>query len=144
MGEGNVFSLSVHTSTGKGYPHPANGCGGGPHPRSGGLLHLRSGPGSTLIPSVDGGGYSHLRSGWGAGGLPLSQVRTGLPPSAGYPPLAGWGTLIRRVGYPPVQVADQDGGYPNWNSIACTCYAAGGMPLGFSQEDFLSNLFYFC
>ena len=36
------------------------------------------------------------------------------------------------------QVPGQDwGGTPNWNSIACTCYAAGGMPLAFTQEDFL-------
>ena len=28
-------------------------------------------------------------------------------------------------------------GYPNQNSIACTCYAAGGIPLSFTQEDFL-------
>ena len=28
-------------------------------------------------------------------------------------------------------------GTPNQNSIACTCYAAGGMPSAFMQEDFL-------
>ena len=62
-------------------------------------------------------------------------------------------------GYPPVQVKSQDGGggrgqaggvlpvqvrsrggYPYRNSIACTCYAAGGMPLAFTQGDFLVQI----
>ena len=47
-------------------------------------------------------------------------------------PLAGWG-------YSTVQVPGQDGGggTPNWNSIACTYYTAGGKPFAFTQEDFL-------
>ena len=81
--------------------------------------------------------------------------RMGVPPIVsrmGVPPSAGWGyphpnqqdgsTPVSRMGYPfPVQVPGQDGGGGvvtlNWNSIACTCYAAGGMPLAFTQEDFL-------
>ena len=39
------------------------------------------------------------------------------------PGLDGWGYL----GYPPIRQ----------NSIASTCYPAGGMPLAFTQEDFL-------
>ena len=44
-----------------------------------------------------------------------------------------------RGGNPPIQVRSQDwgGGTPYWNSIACTCYAAGGMPLASTQEYFL-------
>ena len=59
------------------------------------------------------------------GGTPLSrsQVRMGVPPPSRSGLRSGWG-----------------GGYPNWNSIACTCYAAGSMPLTFTQEDFLVSL----
>ena len=33
---------------------------------------------------------------------------------------------------------------PNWYSIACTCYAAGGMPLAFTQDFLvLSSVHYF-
>ena len=66
------------------------------------------------------------------GGTP-SQVRIGVPP------LAGWGyPLVSTMGVPPVQVPGQDRwSTPNWNTIVCTCDAAGGMPLTFTQEDFL-------
>ena len=45
-------------------------------------------------------------------------------------------------GIPDIQVRSQVrmGGTPKWNSIACTWYAAGGMPLqalALRQEDFL-------
>ena len=43
-------------------------------------------------------------------------------------------------GYPPYpgQAPRQDwGGTPNRKNIACTCYAASGMPIAFTQEDFL-------
>ena len=46
---------------------------------------------------------------------------------------------LRGGGYPS-QVRSQDrggGGTLYWNSIVCTCYAAGGMPLAFTQEYFL-------
>ena len=37
-----------------------------------------------------------------------------------------------------IAISGQDGvGGENQNSIACTCCAAGGMPLAFTQEDFL-------
>ena len=51
----------------------------------------------------------------GGGGVP------GVPP----PTRSGWGTP------PPDQV------WIRQNSIASTCYAAGGVPLAFTQEDFL-------
>ena len=55
-----------------------------------------------------------------AGGTP-GRVH---PPGRGYlPPLPG--------GTPPTR------GYPHQTSTACTCYAVGGMPLAFTQEDFL-------
>ena len=53
----------------------------------------------------------------------------GVPPQTwdGVPPGHGMGYPPRpEMGYPPRQI-----------SIASTCYAAGGMPLAFTQEDFL-------
>ena len=42
-------------------------------------------------------------------------------------------------GVPPNQIRSDPRmeGTPYWNSIACACYVAGGMPLAFTQEDFL-------
>ena len=101
---------------------------GVPHPRSG-----RGGGVSQPKVWMEGGGLPNPRSGWGVphprsgqgGGVPrvLPHHQDGVPP-------------ISRMGYPPVQVRI-GGGYLNWNSMACTCYAAGGMPLAFTQEEFL-------
>ena len=100
---------------------------GYPHPRSG----------------REGGGYPHPRSGWG-----YPHPRTGEYPHSGQPADGGYLPSISRMGYSPTP-HQQDGGIPhpgyrsgwggtpNLNSITCTCYAAGGMPLAFRQEDFL-------
>ena len=78
--------MSVHTSTGGGYPQPG----------------LDGGRGTWGNPPP-------ARSGWCGGGTPST------PPPIGQ------------------------------SSIVSTCYAAGGMPLAFTQEDFLvsskENLF---
>ena len=66
------------------------------------------------VPGQDRG-YFHARSGWG------------------YPPVSRMGIHPFRSGHR----SGQGGGTPNQNSIACTCYAVGGMPLAFMQEDFL-------
>ena len=95
MGEGTVFSLAVHTSTGGRLPHLAEG---GTPPRSrqggtpsqvqmGGLPHLRSGQG---VPHpADWGGYPHPRSGQDLvpQGTPLSRT--------------GWGIPLSRTGWAP-------------------------------------------
>ena len=77
------------------------------------------------------------------GGTPSSWQ--GVPPSSwqGYP----WGTPGQgypwqgpRAGVPcPLAGGTPQQGIlpPNRSSIACTCYAVGGMPLAFTQEDFL-------
>ena len=86
---------------------PQSGLGGGTHPRS-------------------GQGGTHPRSGWG--GYPIPGLARGSPrPGTGYSPRPG-------MGYPP----EPGTGYPppTWD-IASTCYVAGGMPLAFTQEDFL-------
>ena len=104
--------------------------------------------GGGVTPGQEGGGrYCHLVR---MGGYPISDQDGGYPTSwpemgyphpgqlpgqdGGYPLSAGWGYP------PPIQVPSQDGGgevTPNQNNIACICYAAGGMPLAFTQEDFL-------
>ena len=78
----------------------------------------------SLCPPLRVGGYPLPRSRWG-GGTPFSG------PGGGYPPRrSGRGTPPGK-GYPP----------PG-SSIACTCYAAGGMPFAFTQEDFLVHNFF--
>ena len=74
----------------------------------------------------------------GMDGVPPSQNWMGYPTPCqewmgspqpgldGVPPGQNW------MGYPPIR-----------QSIASTCYAAGGMPLAFTQEDFLVLLNYF-
>ena len=104
--------LSVHISGGV----PQSGLGGVPHPKSGGYP----------IPGLDG--------------VPPSQTWDGVPPprpGTGYPRILGWGTPpdLGRGTLPP---PDLRWGTPppTWD-IASTCYAVGGMPLAFTQEDFL-------
>ena len=73
--------------------------------------------GGTPIPGQNAAGYPNTRSEWG---VSPSQVRMGVPI--------------------PIQVRSQvgmGGGTPNRNTTACTFYSAGGMPLAFTQEDFL-------
>ena len=66
---------------------------------------------------------SHLDGG-GGGVEPLPRSRLG---GRGYPlPRSRWGYHLPRPG---------GGGTPT--GIACTYYAAGDMPLAFTQEDFL-------
>ena len=114
---------------------------GVPHPRSGGysIPYLDGGysiPGLNWgypIPGLDEG-YLILLMGGTWHGVPLlsrSQVRMGVPPSP------KWGTPHQQDGVSPA-IPVRTGGYPNWNSMACTCYVAGGMPLAFmpiSQQE---------
>ena len=153
MGEGNIFSL--FTVVGGGVPLPGLDGGGGT------LSQVWGGTPSQVRgvpqPGLDGGGYlgyPPVRSGWWGyspgqvwivGGYPWypSTTRTGWGTPhqdwMGYPPPSttrtGWGT-------PPTQVWMVGGtrGTPTpmrQSSIASTCYAAGGVPLAFTQEDFL-------
>ena len=66
------------------------------------------------------GGYLHPRHGWVPQGTPHPDLGWGNPPL----PTWTWD------GVTPPSVRRQI-------SIATTCYAAGGMPLAFTQEDFL-------
>ena len=66
-------------------------------------------------------------------GVPPYQVWTG----GGYPFPSGGGHPFPGLdggrGYPPGKGVPP----PHQTSTACTCYAAGGVPLAFTQEDFL-------
>ena len=85
------------------------------------------------------GGYSLPRSGWGyPSQVPHPDLGRGYPPPGpgkGVPPCPD----LRRGNPPPIQnrSGPRMGGTPNRNRLACTCYTAGGMPLAFTQEDFL-------
>ena len=107
MREGNIFSLCVISHLD----------GGGGVPPS--QVQARGGGYSLPRSRCGGGGYSFPGPGGGGGRYPLArsgQGWAGVPPRPGQIP-GQWGTPYR-------------------NSIACTCYAAGGMPFTFTQ-DFL-------
>ena len=78
-------------------------------------------------------GYPHPRSGMG-GGTPILDLDHRVPPSK-----VRTGGILGYSPPPthPGQVPGQHGATPNWNSTVCTYYAAGGMSLAFTQEDFL-------
>ena len=91
----------------------------------------------TPFPGLDRGGIRK------DGSTPPPRLgRMGYPPT---PSQEGWGTPPpiqtwewgTHTPPPPVQVRSQDGETPNRNSVACTCYVAGGIPLAFTQGDFL-------
>ena len=128
MGEGNIFSLFTLVGGGE-VPHLRSEVGGG-------VPHLRS----------EVGGVPHLRS--EVGGYPISGLGRGYPISGlgGYPSLGGTPCLggTQCLGVPHVRGEyPMSGGVPHLrppiaqSSIASTCYAAGGVPLAFTQENFL-------
>ena len=142
-----LFSVFQFTPWWGGYPHPVP-IGSTPSFQKRGYLILPSG----------GHGYPILPIGMGY--LILPQGGHPCPDLEGYPrPDLGSGTLLPwpGVGVPPswpgIQIPlvltwdgvhpsswpRRGGGGPNWNSIACTCYATGGMPLAFTQDDFLAH-----
>ena len=119
-----IFSVcvSVHRggtpSSWRGVPHPAVGgtpssWRGVPYPADGGYpIQLMGGTPSSWwgVPHPAGGGVPQ-------------------PADGGYP-----GRYTPLAGVPPTRGTTPP---PHQSSIACTCYAAGGMPLAFTQEDFL-------
>ena len=124
---GYIFTLCVCPHLGGGGTRSRSGWGGVPHPADGGGVPRQ-------------GGYPSSRGGvpwWGgtpAGGVPWwwGVPRQGVTQQWG-------GTLVGGTlagGYP-------GGGVPQkkfcffFFYTACTCYTAGGIPLAFTQEDFL-------
>ena len=114
------------------YPFLALAGWGVPHPRSGGLRR------GYPIPGLDGG-YppNQVRIGYPQPGLDGVPPRPGMGnppgPGMGYPPGPGMVPPGPGMGYPP----DLGRGTPLTWDIASTCYAAGSMPVAFTQEDFL-------
>ena len=135
-----------------GVPHPRSGQGGTPLARTGDWMWYP--PGKDWMgypPQGPGMGYPPTRTGWGTpwqgldvvpswprlDGVPLTWTWDGVPPLA----RTGWGTPSQNwMGYPPL-IQDWMG-YPpiRQSSIASTCYTAGGIPLAFTQEDFLVHV----
>ena len=111
MGEGNIFSLS--TLAGRGVPHPRSRWGGGvPHPRSGWWGYP--------VPGLGWGGGTPSQVWMVGGGYPVP----GLDSGGGGNPSQVW--MVGEVTHPI-----------RHSSIVSTCYTAGGVPLAFTQEDFL-------
>ena len=119
-----MFSqMSVRSHLGRGYPHPADGVGIPPSSWQGRLPIWPIGRVPPIWPMevvpIWLMGVTPVKARWGT-----PPVRTGW----GYP--LGWDWTPIRTGWgflPP----------PRQSSIASTCYAAGGVPLVFTQEDFL-------
>ena len=150
MGEGTVFSLFVSPHLdGGGYPsqvwmvgrgYPSQVWMGG-YP--GQVLMVRGTPARSGWWGVPQPG---LDSGRDGGGVPLNQVwmvgGTWGTPQPGLdgggvpwvpPTMTGWGTPYHEwIWYPPTM-----SGWGTPPTIVSTGYAAGGMPLAFTQEDFL-------
>ena len=119
-----------------------------PHPKSGWGYPI-PGPdrGSTPSQVWMGGTPFKIRMGvsplsktrWGTSHLrldvilPLSKTGWGTSP----PPSAEWGTPHPYLGWGVAPHQRLDGVPPPNISTASTCYAVGGVPLAFTQEDFL-------
>ena len=122
---------------GRGVPHLRSGQGGTPYQVWLGGTSSQVWPGGYPIPGLDWGypGYPLLtRSGWGTlwpglDGIPPQTPPDPSPPDLGQgtPSDLGWGTPRTWDGVP----------HPPSPSIVSTSYVAGGMPLAFTQEDFL-------
>ena len=113
--------------------------------QGGGTLIL---PGDTPSFPIGSTPFPGLVGGLGRGTPPIQTWEGGTPHldlGRGYPHLGkGRGYPHLGKGYPLSRSGPRIGGTHNWNIIACTCYVVGGMPLGFTQEDFLvlGDLFY--
>ena len=139
MTEGNVFTLSTISGGGGGYPVSGLHWGGGTPFQvwtectpsqvwmGGTSSQVWTGVYPILLTGVGWGTPSQVQTGgtpscwWGVPqGTPI-QDWIGYPPGLrldGVPPIQGW------MGYPPPQ-------------SKAGCYVAGGVPLAFTQEDFL-------
>ena len=105
--------------------------------------HLFGGRGGAPDPALDGGGYpiqpwmggGYLIQPWRGypiqpwtGGVPYPALDGGVPQpwTGGTPSRGGTPSHVRGGGVPPTEIAS-----------SCYGYAAGGVPLAFTQEDFL-------
>ena len=103
-------------------------------------------PPSRSAGGYPGGGVSRSGTPLPPGYHPPIQVSQGgyltwVPPHQGTPPSRSAGG-VPDLGTPPSGYPPRRGGDPGQDNIGSTCYTAGGMPLAFTQEDFL--IFYLC
>ena len=128
MTGGYIFTLCVS-------PHLER-VGGGGNPPSRADPRTGQRVGTPLPPPPHPGQIP----GWGRGSLPgqIPGQGRGYPPSRSH--RRTWGG---QGGYPPPHLPvpsrldPRMGGTLYWNSIACACYEACGVPLAITQEDFL-------
>ena len=128
----NISQNAMGQPLGGGYPARSSWGGTLPGPAGGGTL---AGGYPGQVPPLarsarrggPGGGVPDLGTpppGYPPARVPPTRVPPHIPPQLGTPP----------AGYPPWGVP---GGYPGQGTIGSTCSTAGGMPLAFTQEDFL-------
>ena len=116
-----------------GVPYLRSRWGGDPYPSLDGRGNpIPGSDGWYPIPGLDEG-VPHARSEWDVrhsadGGYPHPRSGCGVPPP---PSTTGWGTHLFKSGWvpPPLPI-----------SKASTCYAVGGVPLAFTQDDFFVYL----
>ena len=132
MREGNSFSLCVSSHL-DWVCLPSQPGGGDTYLSRGDTYLPWSGPGGGGYLPWQGGTYLGGEVPTLAGGTYLGRGDTylgrGVPTLWGGVPTLAEGVPTFPVGGVPT--------FPGRNSIACACYAAGGMPLAFTQEDFL-------
>ena len=143
---GNVMfsQASVHlTLVEGGGDTPSSMMGGTPFPGPGGGGYPSSQVQveSTNFPGP-GGKNARPRSRW-KGGTPSQGG--GTPPPTCWPGKLGLHHAPHVIPFFLVQVPRKGGGTIQPNSMACTCYAAGGMHLDFQRtEDFLVRFVFIC
>ena len=152
MGEGNSFSLFTSgggypiSGPGRGVPHPRSQVGGtwsqvwgGTRSQVWGVPHLRSGGGPVVPRSKEKNfdtrfGLIHVQTG-------KKNIRRGTPP----PHSEGknfWHQIWLDTCSDRKKIFSQRDPLPPGIARTCYGYAAGGMPLAFTQEDFLVSIFY--
>ena len=91
----------------------------------------------SVCPHLRGMGGGYPISGLGGGGYPISGLGRGYP----IPGPGGGGPHPRSGGVPHPMSGGGTLGTPPRIASTCYSYAAGGMPLAFTQEDFLVLMF---
>ena len=113
----------------RGYPIPGLDGERVPHSADGGYPHPKSGQGGYpgVPPIQDWMGYPCLR---------LDGYPSPIQDWMGYPQ-TGWDTALSKTGWGTPSPSKTGWGTPPPISKASSCYSAGGVPLAFTQEDFL-------
>ena len=125
-----MLSLCPHLGGGGGQVQPGGvSHRGGVRSSWGGVSH-RGGSGPGGGGSATGG----VRSSWGGSATRGGQVQLGGSSTRGVRSRQGGGQPLGGFR------SSWGGGQPRQDNIGSTCYMAGGMPLAFTQEDFLVQM----